>query len=173
MFSLRFDPRALEFWASRFPDSTDTQHIMNVIAPRTRERGAMSKADFLTICEWNSTRPRQLYRSNAEDFIREITRVSFATPHERVRVEVLTLLNGVSLATASVLLHFCAPDPYPILDQRSLWSLQAEPPRKFDFEFWIEYVKVTRKLAKQAKIDMRTLDRALWQYAHENNAARV
>ena len=59
MFTLRFDPKALEFWASRFPDSPATLRIMNEIAPRTRARGAMSKADFLTICEWNSARPRK------------------------------------------------------------------------------------------------------------------
>jgi hypothetical protein len=168
MFSLRFDPRAIEFWASRFPDGPTALKIMGEIGPRTHKQGFLNKPDFVTICEWNSTRPRALYRSNAEDFVREITRVSFATQHERVRVEVLTLLNGVSLATASVLLHFCAPDPYPILDTNSLWALQAAPPRKFDFEFWRQYVLVTRKLAKQAKVDMRTLDRALWQYAHEN-----
>ncbi len=168
MFSLRFDPKAIEFWASRFPDSPDTLRIMREITPRTRSKGYLSKADFLTICEWNSARPRALYRSNAEDFIREVTRTSFATNHERLRVEVLTLLNGVSLATASVLLHFCAPDPYPILDVNSLWSLGETPPRKFDFDFWWQYVQATRKLAKQAKVDMRVLDRALWQYAHEN-----
>src|SRR5262245_7588162 len=104
MFTLRFEPKAIEFWASQFPDSPTTQRIMNEIAPRTRERGAMSKADFLTIAEWHSPRPRTLFRSNAEDFIREITRVSFATPHERVRIEVLTLLKGVSMGTASVIL---------------------------------------------------------------------
>ncbi len=168
MFSFRFDPRAIEFWASRFPDGPTALRILNEIAPRTRTKGYLNKNDFVTICEWNSKRPRALYRSNAEDFIREITRASFATKHERVRVEVLTLLNGVSLATASVLLHFCAPDPYPILDIRSLWSMQATPPRKFDFDFWWRYVQATRKLAKQAKVDMRTLDRALWQYAVEN-----
>jgi len=168
MFSLRFDTRAIEFWASRFPDSPTTRRIVNEIAPRARERGFLDKPDFLTICEWNSTRPRALYRANAPDFVREITRVSFSTKHERVRVEILTLLNGVSLATASVLLHFCAPDPYPILDTHSLWSLQATPPKKFDFEFWRAYAQYTRKLAKQARVDMRTLDRALWQYAREN-----
>jgi hypothetical protein len=168
MFSLKFDPRAIEFWASRFPDSPETLGIMNELVPRTRKQGFLNKNDFVTICEWNSTRPRALYRSNAEDFIREITRVSFSTKHERVRVEVLTLLNGVSLATASVLLHFCAPDPYPILDTNSLWSLGETPPRKFNFEFWWQYVQITRKLAKQARVDMRTLDRALWQYAREN-----
>ena len=113
-------------------------------------------------------RPRALFRANAEDFIREVTRTSFATKHERLRIQVLTLLKGVSLGTASVLLHFCAPDPYPIFDPMSLWSLQETPPRKFDYEFWFQYVQATRKLAKLLKIDMRTLDRGLWQYAHEN-----
>ncbi|MBI4671629.1 MAG: hypothetical protein HY741_08175 [Chloroflexi bacterium] len=168
MFSLRFDPRAIEFWASRFPDGPTALRIMNEIAPRTRARGYLDKADFLTICEWNSTRPRKLYRANAPDFVREITRAAFATKHERVRIEVLMLLKGVSMATASVLLHFCSTDPYPILDVNSLWSLQAAPPRKYDFDFWWQYVQVTRKLAKQARVDMRTLDRALWQYAQEN-----
>lgn len=168
MFSLRFDPRAIEFWAARLPDSPTTLRIMNEIAPRARERGYLDKAAFLTICEWNSTRPRALYRANAPDFVREITRAAFGSKHERVRIEVLTLLNGVSMATASVLLHFCSPDPYPILDVNALWSLQAAPPKKFDFEFWWTYVQYTRKLAKQVQVDMRTLDRALWQYAREN-----
>jgi hypothetical protein len=168
MFSLRFESQAIEFWATRFPNSPGTLRIMNEIVPRTGKKGYLNKADFVEICEWNSARPRALYRSNTEDFIREITRVSFSTKHERVRVEILTLLSGVSLATASVILHFCAPDPYPILDTKSLWSLQAAAPRKFDFDFWWQYVQVTRKLAKQARVDMRTLDRALWQYAQEN-----
>ncbi len=168
MFSLRFDPKAIEYWAAQFPDGPSTRRIMNEIVPRTRERGTLSKADFLTLCEWNSPRTRALCRSNAEDFIREITRVSFATKHERVRVETLTLLKGVSLGTASVLLHFCSTDPYPIYDPMSLWSLQTTPPIKFDFDFWWEYVLTTRKLAKRAKVTMRELDRALWEYARVN-----
>ncbi len=168
MFTLRFDPNAIEFWAARFGSDESAARFFREIVPRVKKYGYLNKEDFVRLCEWNSTRPRKLYHSNAEDFIREITRVSFSTKHERVRVEILTLLNGVSLATASVLLHFCAPDPYPILDTNSLWSLQATPPKKFDFDFWWQYVQVTRKLAKQAKVDMRTLDRALFQYAREN-----
>jgi hypothetical protein len=170
MFVLRFDPRAIEFWAERSRESATARRIQSEIVPRAKQQGYLSKVDFVTLCEWNSTRPRARYRSNAEDFVREVTRVSFATPNERLRVQVLTLLNGVSLATASVLLHFCAPDSYPILDRNSLWSLQETAPPKFDFDFWWAYVQATRKLAKQARVSMRVLDRALWQYAAENQA---
>jgi hypothetical protein len=86
---------------------------------------------------------------------------------------VLTLLQGVEWPTASVLLHFGHRDLYPILDYRALWSLQVEPPKAgYDFEFWREYTKSCRELARQAELDMRTLDRALWQYSRENQGTR-
>jgi len=73
------------------------------------------------------------------------------------------------VATASVLLHFGYRDLYPILDFRALWSLSVEPPKEgYDFEFWSAYTTHCRELARQAEVDMRTLDRALWQYSSDN-----
>jgi hypothetical protein len=78
------------------------------------------------------------------------------------------LLDGVSMPTASVLLHLAHKDPYPIIDSRALWSLGIEkPPATCSFEFWQEYTRTCRSLAKQAPVSMRTLDRALWQYSEE------
>jgi len=74
-------------------------------------------------------------RANPPDFIREVTRCAFRTPSERLRIEALTLLNGVSWPTASVMLHFLHSDPYPILDFRALSSLNNEVPQQYDFEF--------------------------------------
>ncbi len=64
-----------------------------------------------------------LFSSNPEDFIKDVTHTALITPSERLRIEVLTLLNGVSWPTASVLLHFGYDNLYPILDFRALWSL--------------------------------------------------
>ena len=77
------------------------------------------------------------------------------------------LLDGVNWPTASVLLHFGARDPYPILDFRALWSLQVSVPKQYGFEFWWAYSECCRVLAKKHKVSMRTLDRALWQYSKE------
>jgi hypothetical protein len=41
-----------------------------------------------------------------------------------------------------------------------------------DFAFWWSYVNRCRDLADQARVDMRTLDRALWQYSRENQGTR-
>jgi hypothetical protein len=67
-----------------------------------------------------------------------------------------------------VILHFCARDPYPILDVRALWSVSAKPPAHVDYPFWAEYTRFTRMLAARAGVSLRVLDRALWQYSKEN-----
>ena len=97
----------------------------------------------------------------------EVTRTALRTDNERLKIEILTLLTGVSWPTASVILHFCDKKPYPILDYRALWSLRVEAPPRYDFDFWWAYTRFVRRLAKETKLSMRTIDRALWQYSKE------
>jgi hypothetical protein len=59
-------------------------------------------------------------------------------------------------------------DPYPILDFRALWSVSLDTPKQYSFDFWWPYVEFCRGVAGSAGVDLRTLDRALWQYSHEN-----
>ena len=74
----------------------------------------------------------------------------------------------MSWPTASVILHLFHRDPYPILDYRALWSVSLEVPGQYTFSFWWSYVEFCRSLAASAELDMRTLDRALWQFSKEN-----
>ena len=70
---------------------------------------------------------------------------------------------------ASTILHFTHREPYPILDFRALWSLGIEQqPAYYVFSMWWEYVATCRRLADQAGVSARELDRALWQYSKEN-----
>ena len=78
-----------------------------------------------------------------------------------------SILDGVSWPTASVILHFFHRRRYPILDFRALWSVGLEPPVQYGFNFWWDYVQYCRILARESRVDMRTLDRPLWQYSKE------
>ena len=98
----------------------------------------------------------------------EITGFALATEDEGARIQSLTLLDGVSWPTPSVILHLFHRDPYPILDFRALWSLSLDVPVQYGFDFWLLYVRYCRDLAQRANVDMRTLNRALWQYSKEN-----
>jgi hypothetical protein len=98
-----------------------------------------------------------------------VTRTALSTESEQLRVEVLTLLNGVSWPTASVILHFCHREAYPILDFRALWSLGVEANDvRYNFDLWWGYTQACRRLAEETGLSMRELDRALWQYSKEN-----
>ena len=111
---------------------------------------------------------QKLMISDRTSYVSELTEFSFKTNSERARIESLTILDGVSWLTASVILHLYHSDPYPILDYRALWSVSLEIPGQYTFGFWWPYVKFCRSLAISAKVDMRTLDKALWQFSKEN-----
>lgn len=87
------------------------------------------------------------------------------TERDREPVKELRLLRGVGLPTASVLLHLVFPERYPILDVRALHALGV--PASYGYGFWESYVTEYRRLLKQAGVDGRTLDQALWQWSRE------
>ena len=127
----------------------------------------MTQPEFLAMCRWKSARTQSYCARNSAEFVEEVTPVSFSTRNEALRIQVLTLLAGVDWPTASVILHFCSNEQYPVLDYRALWSLNTEQPNDYNFSFWQEYTEYFRKLAQRNNISMRTLDRALWQYSKE------
>lgn len=169
---LRFDHRLVRPLAARFGTSVDTE-IEREVAPRVRERGYLTKEDFLAVCAWKSPRSRPRCEENSEELVRAVTEVALSTGCEQLRVESLTLLRGVHWPTASAILHFCHADPYPVLDVRALWSLGVERPPPYAFDFWHAYTLACRKIARRARVSMRDLDRALWQYSKEQQTADV
>ena len=164
---LRFPLSKIEFWSDRYNYGQDDSEIEQVIAPVVKERGYLEKDEFLAICYWKTPRTRPRCESNLESMIHEVTGLALASEDEQFRIEALTLLKGVSWPTASVILHFCHRDPYPILDYRALWSCTSKVPNQYDFPFWKDYVKFCRQIATEAQVSMRVLDRALWQYSNE------
>lgn len=162
---IRFPPRDLRGLAQRFGDSGDERLLE--IAARARARGHLTARELRVMARWKSPRSSPRVARNSDELVRETTRVMLSTKSERLRVEVLTLLEGVNWPTASVILHFVHPGPYPILDVRALWSLGIDRPPPYTYEFWERYVAFTRATARRLRVSMRDLDRALWQYSKE------
>ena len=167
----RFTKGEIEDWANRYISRAKKreweaeENIEQVVSPSVRKNRSCSRSEFLALCDWKTPRTRQQCERNEEGFIREVTSIAFTTPNERLRIEVLTLLEGVNWPTASVLLHFGHVDPYPILDFRALESLGIAKPPTHEFSFWWKYVQRCRQIASDCNVPMRTLDRALWAYS--------
>ena len=141
---------------------------LTALAPVAKQKGYLTRAELSRLAQWKAPRSAGHVAKNQERYVREITGFALSARTEQARIEVLTNLCGVSWPTASVILHFFHPKPYPILDYRALWSVSLEVPTQYSFDFWWEYVVFCRDLAEQAGVDMRTLDKALWQYSKEN-----
>lgn len=167
---LRFPARDIPYWASRYEINQLETRIRDVIVPRVKARGCLLRQEFLAICLWKTPRSQVACASNPSDYIESVTRVALSTKSERLRIEALTLLDGVGWPTASVILHWFHRGRYPILDFRALWSIGQKQPKRYDFEIWHNYTHFCRRLSRKQDTDMRTLDRALWQYSNERQS---
>ena len=165
--ALRFEKNEITNIASRYQYPISETDLM-ALKPAVNKRGHLTKDELSTVAYWKAPRSSGHAQKNSEDYVSEITGFAFKTNSERARIESLTILDGVSWPTASVILHLFHRDPYPILDYRALWSVSLEVPGQYTFSFWWSYVEFCRSLAASAKLDMRTLDRALWQFSKEN-----
>lgn len=129
------------------------------------EQGFLSGEQLYQVARWKAARSAEHVLKNSESYVRETTRFALAATDERFRIEALTVLDGVLWPSASVILHLYHNDRYPILDFRALESLGEPVPKQYDFQFWWKYVQFCRKLASKHGMEMRELDRALWQYS--------
>ncbi len=157
MFQLRFPQDRLAHWAARYSYPGDAR-LAEHLAPKIRARGYLVRREFLELCEWKTPRSRPRVAQNSAARIREATTLALVTGDDRAKIGILRLLDGVGWPTASVLLHFCDTQPYPILDYRALWSLGYSRPSTYTVDFWLAYTRFMRQLAVASGLSIRELD---------------
>jgi len=173
-YKLHFPNQSATFqhWANEYVSAQSAakqQEEKKAIAfgKQAAQRGYYTRSAFLHVCGWKSRRPDRFHRSNKTRFIRDVTAIALSTNSERLRIEILTILEGVKWPTASALLHLAFSNQYPIMDVNALWSLSIPVPRepqKYTFPYWWRYVQICRSLAAKHNLQMRTVDRALFQF---------
>jgi len=166
-FHLRFPVADIPHWAGRYDAAYDA-HLEREVAPAVRARGYLTHADLVVLGRWKSPRIGPRLASNEPAYVEAVTALALTTAHDRLRIELLSLLAGVAWPMASVILHWCHAEPYPILDYRALGSLGLDTLPAYNFPFWQAYTAHCRDLADEAGVSLRDLDRALWQYSKEN-----
>ncbi len=164
---LRFKESEIRQIAERYAyplDETEFQYLKKVVY----SKGFLSKEQLSKVAKWKAPRSAWHVEKNSDKYVREITAFAFKARDERSRIESLTILDGVSCPTASVILHLFHKKRYPILDFGALWSVSMNVPIQYSYSLWWPYVEFCRDIAKRNNVDMRILDRAMWQYSKEN-----
>ena len=168
-FRMQFPCRAVGALARRFGVLDDA--ACHAAGRAARARGYYSREEFVLVCAWKTERSRSRVASNAARDVKRATRRALGADDEASRMEALLTLTGVGVPTASTLLYFAFPDAYPILDVRALESLGVKARSQYPVSFWLAYLSACRELAARCGVDIRTLDKALWQYSKERAAA--
>jgi hypothetical protein len=167
-FALQFPIERVPEYAARFPSDDGDEALL--IGANARKRGHYTLEEFRKVCRWKSPRSAPLVARNSAEEVVSSTAVALSeTSSERERIDALRSLRGVGWPTASVLLHLADPDRYPILDKRVVHALGGGAPSAYSFRFWEAFVGAWRQLAKQAGVDGRTFDQALWQWSKEQD----
>jgi hypothetical protein len=166
-FELQFAASEIAALASRFPAADDRDY--RVAGAAARERGWYRRAEFIAVCRWKTARSASRVAGNSAPSIRTATGRALGSEDEATRMTALLGLEGVGVPTASTLLYFAFPADYPILDVRALESLGVKARSVYSVSFWLEYLAACRELAKRHSVDLRTLDKALWQYSKERS----
>ena len=158
----KFNAEDVETLQSRYDKSYD-QKLVDIVRP-ARDRQYLTKAELAILGDWKSPRIRSRLARNSEDEVRVVTQMALETSSVKLAVHIPQALVGVGMPVASTILHWFHKDPFPILDFRALWSLGFNTLPVYSLDFWEDYVACIRKLQVSWDFDIRTIDRALWQY---------
>ncbi|MFN8105734.1 MAG: hypothetical protein U0U69_14855 [Acidimicrobiia bacterium] len=150
--------------------------LFDEIGPRIRADGHATKADLDDVCRWRAQRASGFVARNDPAEVVEITRLAFAPGvTDRVRLKLLTLLDGISERTASILLAMWGPDRYAAWDESGAGVLVAAG-RVGDASLpvnWTAYLDAVRSLADGAAMSLRDAERALFVLGGGDPAAAV
>jgi hypothetical protein len=158
------------------------RYLFEVVSNRFAEQQTLTSYDFFAIIVWKSNRSKTYVRdglaaagTSPGELMREVGRAH----HPMAKIETLLAVSGIGLPIASAILAVCYPDEFTVLDYRAWASLYrasvdglgSHLPRSP--EQYLEYCQLCKRLAKQAAISLRDLDRALWAKSWEDDLHRL
>jgi hypothetical protein len=76
----------------------------------------LDKGHFVRLAAWKAPRSRPAFERNDPTLIRDATSLASRAANERLKVHVLTALEGVNVTVAATILHFMHPRLFPIFD---------------------------------------------------------
>lgn len=134
-----------------------------------KEQGFVTKEQAIQILKWKSPRPLRHYETNSDKDFREISKLAFESKEEKVRMHILTALNGVNYPAASAILMFYDRTQYPIIDIRvwkqlykaGLVTTNARG-QGFRLKEWEKYLEIIRAFAKSTNLTARQVEKRLF-----------
>jgi len=134
--------------------------------------GDYSRRHFDDIFRWKTrNRGKSRPKKNSDEEISEALRVATSLQSPKLAIALLCGLTGVAIPVASSIMTAIYPERFTIIDFRALEALDAEPARSGSLPYYESYLAFCIKLAKDWKMSLRELDKALWMWSKKNGSA--
>lgn len=145
-----------------------------------KQKGYLTKKQFLKIVKWKSHRPSKYYQLNTPKEIKDITRLAFSTKNDCLKIHILTALTGVNYPAASAILMFYDRKKYPVLDIRvwkQLYKMKVvkvnSRGQNFSLTQCALYFNNIRKIAKRLKLTSRQVEKRLFDFDKEKQVGNL
>jgi hypothetical protein len=168
-FELKLEPAEIPKLAGRYNSKEDEAALA---AGARIAAGNNTPEDLAVIFQWK-TRNRgvsRLRRNNPAE-IADALRLAVLAQTERSAVAVLRGLSGVDTPVASAILTAINPERYTVIDFRALEALGTDTTDR-SLPFYLYYLHYCRRTAAEYGVNLRTFDRALWQWSFERAKGR-
>lgn len=124
--------------------------------------------EVLRVVRWKAARSSGYFLRNDPAVVEALVLEALTADDPLEALDTLTVLHGVKERMASAILAAFRPDRYTVMDWRAwetllaLGHLSENEPRSWR-KRWVPYLEACRTLAARFEVDLRTLDRALWE----------
>lgn len=164
-FELQFDPSEIQTLCDRFaypkPDGDAVAAGLSIAG------GQFTRDNLLAIVKWKAERAISRAAANSDAEIADALRLALVAETERAAMAVLVGLRGVKVPVASAVLAFMNPQRFTIIDFRALHALGAKRRKQPSVGDYLRYLATCRIIAAANGCNLRTLDKALWQWSNE------
>lgn len=153
--------------------ASDEDEMLDSLPAKFRD-GTVNWDDYVWIITWKSGgRSLPYFERNDRAYVDHVIELVLRDIPAAWKIRHLTTLDGVKAPTASAFLTFIDPERYTVLDYRA-WTvlhrcrvLREPPASEYDAADYAEYLRACRRVASEHDVDLRTLDRALFELYDE------
>jgi len=95
--------------------------------------------------------------------VEKITALAFEMPTDKLKLKLLTSIDGVGASVASVILSFYAPDNYGVLDFHVWHGLCKSDKKIFTEQECLKYFRDLRTRAREVGLPCRDVEKTIFK----------
>lgn len=164
----------IKTWETKYDSETDDELAYAELVKQLRKetlRGHICFSTIVKAVEWKTPRIKGCMDFRRPDMYCAFVQLAHDSNDKKVKLWLLTSLNGWGIPMASTMLHLIHPNRFPIVDYRVLKVLRDKnnftANRDTEKGYWLYYDEI-HGIMKSTGYSIRIIDRALWTYHRVN-----